>query len=84
MSVSQSRETLVCGADKTLVCSEPVRPVHPSRAPLACERDVNWTMSMLYESERARWEMGRASILIHRHEANHGRLSTRVKTTHGT
>lgn len=58
----------MCGADKTFVCSESVRPVHPSRAFLACERDVNWAMSMLYESERARWGLDRVSILIHRPE----------------
>lgn len=67
VGVTVQRETLMCVADKTLVCRAPVRPAHPSRAAPGtwkCERDVNWTMPELCEvesergEERASWEGG--------------------------
>ena len=87
VSVTVQRETLMCGTDKTLVCSTPARPTHPSRVSLGCERDVNWTVPMFYESVKER-KRGCDGQGIHTYlristgrEASRGMLSTRVKTT---
>lgn len=80
VGVTVQRETLMCGADKTLVCCAPVRPAHPSHAKPGRGNVKEMLIGPCQHFMRVRvrergGEMDRASLLIHRSEVHERRAA---------